>query len=61
MKRISMFLSRSQLEGLKRISDQQGLSMSEIVRRALDHFLEAFHSKSSSAIGGNSAKKGRGQ
>ena len=39
MKRISLFLSVQQYDALKRLSERLGLSVSELIRRAIDAFL----------------------
>lgn len=40
MKRISMFLTLVQLRKLEKLSHKTGLSVSELVRRAIDKYLE---------------------
>jgi predicted DNA-binding protein len=40
MKRVAMFFSESQRQRLRALSQKTGLSVSEIVRRAVDEFLE---------------------
>jgi len=39
MKRQHVFLSEQQLASLKKIADQTGISLSEIIRRAVDEFI----------------------
>jgi predicted transcriptional regulator len=40
MKRISMFLTESQIERLSSLAKATGLKMSELTRRAIDEFLK---------------------
>jgi len=40
MKRISMFLSESQIAKLKKLSKRSGIKMSELVRRFIDEGLK---------------------
>jgi arsenate reductase-like glutaredoxin family protein len=40
MKRVDYYLTESQIEQLKKLSKQSGLSVSEIIRRALDKYFE---------------------
>lgn len=40
MKRVAMFFSESQRQRLRALSGKTGLSVSELVRRAVDEFLE---------------------
>jgi Ribbon-helix-helix protein, copG family len=40
MKRIALFLSVPQYEALAALAKKLGLSFSEVVRRALDHYLK---------------------
>jgi Ribbon-helix-helix domain len=40
MKRISLFLGLVQFQQVKALSTQLGLSVAELIRRALDEFLE---------------------
>ena len=42
MKRQHIFLSEQQLAALRKIADQTGISLSEIIRRAVDEFI-AYH------------------
>ena len=39
MKRQHIFLSEAQLASLRRIADLTGISLSEIIRRAIDEFI----------------------
>jgi hypothetical protein len=39
MKRKHIFLSEQQLAALRNIADQTGISLSEIIRRAVDEFI----------------------
>jgi hypothetical protein len=39
MKRKHIFLSEQQLASLRKIADQTGISLSEIIRRAIDQFI----------------------
>lgn len=43
--RISMFLTTGQLEKLKQVSEDTGYNVSEIVRRAVDGYLDAMERK----------------
>lgn len=45
MKRISLFLSLRQIKKLKALSLSEGLSIAELVRRAIDDFLSALSMK----------------
>lgn len=45
MKRINYHLTENQIEALKKIKRETGLSLAEIVRRALDNFLENIDKK----------------
>ncbi|KAA1262075.1 hypothetical protein LF1_46360 [Rubripirellula obstinata] len=40
MKKYNLYLTEPQIEALGRISDEKGLSVSEVIRRALDEFIE---------------------
>ena len=40
MKRVAMFFTELQRQRLRSLSDKTGLSVSELVRRAVDEFLE---------------------
>ena len=40
MKRVAMFFTESQRQRLRALSQKTGLSVSELVRRAVDEFLE---------------------
>ena len=40
MKRVAMFFSESQRQRLRALSEKTGLSVFELVRRAVDEFLE---------------------
>jgi len=40
MKRIAMYVTEQQRKLLKELSEQTGLTMAELVRRAIDEFLE---------------------
>lgn len=39
MKRLALFLTEKQIERLKSLSDKDGLSVSELIRRAIDDYL----------------------
>jgi hypothetical protein len=39
MKRQHIFLSEAQLASLRKIANQTGISLSEIIRRAIDEFI----------------------
>jgi hypothetical protein len=41
MKRQNFFLSEKQIAELKRIAAQTGISLSEVIRRAIDQFIKA--------------------
>ncbi len=45
MKRMSLFLSDMQRERLQRLSARTGLNESEMIRRAIDRFLEEEEAK----------------
>lgn len=40
MKRVALFFAAQQIVRLKALSEKTGLSVSELVRRAIDEFLE---------------------
>ena len=40
MKRCNFFLSEEQIAALKQIAEQTGISLSEVIRRAIDQFIE---------------------
>ena len=40
MKRINFYLTDKQIDAMKRLSKKTGLSVSELVRRAVDAFLK---------------------
>lgn len=40
MKKYNLYLSENQIESLEKISRERDISVSEIVRRALDDFIE---------------------
>ena len=40
MKRIAMYITEQQRKLLKELSERTGLTMAELVRRAIDDFLE---------------------
>lgn len=40
MKKYNLYLSEQQLNALVLLSEQKGLSVSEIIRRALDEYIE---------------------
>jgi predicted DNA-binding protein len=40
MKRISTFLTEIEIERLKAISDSTGISFAELIRRAVDEYLD---------------------
>lgn len=46
MKRINYFLPEQQIEALKKLSEKTGLSVSELIRRAIDAFLKKQQKKS---------------
>jgi len=50
MKKYNLYLTEPQIEALTRISDEKGLSVSEVIRRALDGFIEAEDEKQSRKI-----------
>ena len=45
MRKYNLYLSEPQIEALAKISDDKGLSVSEVIRRALDAFIEAEEKK----------------
>jgi len=49
MRRTNIFLSARQIEDLKRLSKKEDLSVAELIRRAIDQFLE--RKKKGSLIG----------
>ena len=40
MKRLNFFLSDKQIAALKSIAEQTGISLSEVIRRAIDQFIK---------------------
>ncbi|MBC8233662.1 ribbon-helix-helix domain-containing protein [bacterium] len=42
MERRNFYLPKQQIEGLKKLSKQTGLSMSELLRRAIDNLLNSY-------------------
>jgi len=44
MKRVNFHLTESQLSKLKKLAKKTGLSVAELVRRAIDKFLEGVRS-----------------
>lgn len=46
MKKYNLYLSEQQINTLNLLSEQKGLSVSEIIRRALDEFIEKELNKS---------------
>jgi hypothetical protein len=40
MKRVSIFLTESEIEGLRKVSERTGVRMAEIIRRLIDNFLK---------------------
>ena len=40
MKRFNFFLSEKQIAALNHIAEQTGISLSEVIRRAIDQFIE---------------------
>lgn len=40
MKKYNLYLSEQQINALNLLSEQKGLSVSEIIRRALDEYIE---------------------
>jgi len=40
MKRYNLYLSKYQIEVLEQVSQQKGISVSELIRRALDEYIE---------------------
>ena len=47
MKKYNLYLTELQIESLTQISEQKGLSVSEVIRRALDAYLEEEEEKAS--------------
>lgn len=47
MKKYNLYLSESQIESLEKISKERDISVSEIIRRALDNFIEKDNLKQS--------------
>lgn len=47
MKKYNLYLTEPQIESLTQISEQKGLSVSEVIRRALDAYLEEEEEKAS--------------
>ena len=43
--RVGFYLSEIQVKGLKRLSKNTSLSVSEHIRRAIDEYLESFEKK----------------
>lgn len=44
-KRVGFYLTDPQIKGLKRVSKKTGLSVSELIRRAIDDQLEKYKQK----------------
>jgi predicted DNA-binding protein len=42
MKRHDFYLPKQQIEKLRKLSEETGLSMSELLRRAIDNFLNSY-------------------
>jgi len=40
MKRVNYHLTQKQIESLKKLSKETGLSVAELIRRAIDEYLE---------------------
>ena len=40
MRRLNFFLSDKQIAALKSIAEQTGISLSEVIRRAIDQFIK---------------------
>ena len=49
MKRTNIYLQEDQLRLLKHVAVEEGLSFTELVRRALDEFLDRYRSKGGGA------------
>jgi len=47
MKKTNIYITKIQTDSLKKLSDKSGLSVSELMRRALDDFLERLEESSS--------------
>lgn len=45
MERISLFLTEKQIERLKRLSEESGLPVAELIRRAVDEYLDKVSQK----------------
>jgi len=45
MKRTNIFLPQPQLDKLRKLADETGLTVAELVRRAIDDFLKKVKSK----------------
>lgn len=45
MKRVNYHLTEKQLEDLRKASEKSGLSVAELIRRAVDAFLKALRGK----------------
>lgn len=50
MKKYNLYLTEPQIEALTEISEEKGLSVSEVIRRALDAYLEEEEEKASKKI-----------
>ena len=45
MKRTNCHLTKLETDTLKTISNKSGLTVSELIRRAIDYYIEAYHAK----------------
>lgn len=61
MKKYNLYLAERQINELEGISHQLGLSVSEVIRRALDSFIETESRKHfSGPLGGDEGWRGNG-
>ena len=48
--RTQVYLTEEQRQGIDKITDTEGISMAELIRRALDHYLAEHHSDADAAL-----------
>jgi Ribbon-helix-helix protein, copG family len=59
MKKYNLYLSEQQINALTMLSEQKGVSVSELIRRALDEYTEKELSKGQSIISTIKSRKRR--
>ncbi len=57
MKKYNLYLSEQQINALVLLSEQKGISVSELIRRALDEYIEKEHRKTLLPLLKESTKK----